>query len=87
MCNISPYTKPDVNLQWNKLDTGTNTYFPLPNNPNKYKGGYFSNPSLIIYDVQNSDSGSYQCYARNTVGESSGISQLICGGKLLIVIS
>ena len=35
----------------------------------KYQGGSLNSPSLTIYNLQNSDEGSYRCSAANIIGQ------------------
>jgi len=51
-----------------------------------YGGSSLSSPSLIIYNADTSDSGTYVCYASNSVGtgQSSSIFLTVTGSKILL---
>ena len=72
------------NVYWRKVDGGTETSITIDNS--KYTGSTISNPSLTINTVTFNDTGTYYCYASNSVGTgvSTQVIVAVSGGKGLI---
>ncbi|VDH91359.1 Hypothetical predicted protein, partial [Mytilus galloprovincialis] len=63
-------TPTQTNVSWIKVVNGVPTDVVI-NGGSRYSGGTIAAPSLTITNTQNSDEGTYVCYATNIVGTSN----------------
>jgi hypothetical protein len=57
-----------TSVQWQRNVGGTITTITSSTNTNKYSGSTTTTPSLTIFSAQQSDVGTYTCFASNSVG-------------------
>ena len=67
VCTVSS-NLPVTSVQWQRNVGGTITTINSNTNTNKYSGSTTTTPSLTIFSVQQSDAGTYTCFASNSVG-------------------
>ena len=67
VCTVSS-NLPITSVQWQRNIGGTITTINSNTNTNKYSGSTTSNPSLTIFNVQQSDAGTYTCFGSNSGG-------------------
>ncbi|CAG2194109.1 HMCN [Mytilus edulis] len=63
-------TPTQTNVTWRKVVNGVQTNVDINGN-GRYSGGTIAAPSLTITNTQNTDEGTYVCYATNIVGTSN----------------
>ena len=75
-------TPTQTNVFWRKVVNGVQTNVDINGN-GRYSGGTIAAPSLTITNTQNTDEGTYVCYATNIVGTSNSQNTFleVTGGK------
>ena len=88
VCTVSS-SLPINNVQWQRNVGGSITTITSNTNTNKYSGSTTSTPSLTIFSVQQSDVGTYTCFASNSVGtgQSTTTTLSVTGSRLTSIFA
>ena len=70
---IPPETMSVQSVSWTKDGNSLN----IAGNPSQYSGGTLDTPSLIIFNFQSTDAGTYRCSITNTEGTFTSDSSVL----------